>query len=445
MQDILTQIWGRAQEHRDEIISGLRDYIAAQEGGEPAVQAMFSRNAEALGCAVEASTYNPAEVILVEEFANGATINPKPRTSVVAHLKGVGSARSLILFAHPDSEAFRADSGWKQDPLKGEIVDGKLYGWGVADDLSGIAAGLQAIALLNSLGLRPLGEVLVASTPSKRHARGVSHVLQHGLSADAVVYLHPAESGVGMKEIKAFTSGQIEFRIEIEGLAPPTTEPHQTAFAHKGVNAIEKAILLVQALRALDEERASMVRHPALEGEIGRSTNLMVSFIHGGNEDRLSRGADRCILGAAIAFPPFEKLENVRAAIEAAIERVTANDPWLAIHPPKILWDAGVAGAEVPADHELVKAAVSSIEAICGFKPWINPMHTGSDIRNPMVQKNIPTIGLGPLCGNLTQNGASDEWVDSEDHVRFVATTAMIIAKWCGVAPLERASRQHQT
>lgn len=443
MQDILTQIWGRAQETRGEIISGLRQYIAAQEGGEPKVQALFRQNAEALGCAIEASTYNPADVALVEEFANGATINPKPRTSIVAHLKGVGSGRSLILFAHPDCEVFRADSGWKHDPFKGEIVDGKLYGWGVADDLSGIAAGLQAIALLNSLGFRPLADVHVASTPSKQHARGVSHVLQHGLSADAVVYLHPAESGVGMKEIKGFTSGQIEFRIEIEGQTPPTTEPHQTAFAHRGVNAIEKAILLVQALRALDNERASAVHHPALEGEIGRSTNLMVSHIKAGDGERLSRGADRCILGAAIAFPPFEKLENVRAAIETAIERVTANDPWLATHPPKILWDAGVAGAEVPADHELVKAAASSIETICGFKPWINPMHTGSDIRNPMVQRNIPTIGLGPLCGSLTQNGATDEWVDSEDHVRFVATTAMIIAKWCGLARSGTVSTQH--
>ncbi len=50
-----------------------------------------------------------------------------------------------------------------------------------------------------------------------------------------------------MKEIKGFTSGQIEFRIEIEGEAPPTTEPHQTAFAHRGVNAIKRQTLLIQA------------------------------------------------------------------------------------------------------------------------------------------------------------------------------------------------------
>ena len=46
---------------------------------------------------------------------------------------------------------------------------------------------------------------------------GVAAVLHAGHVADAAVYLHPAESGVGMREIKAFASGLLEFRITIEG------------------------------------------------------------------------------------------------------------------------------------------------------------------------------------------------------------------------------------
>jgi acetylornithine deacetylase len=436
MQDINARIWAKAQASREEIISGLMHYIAAGEGGESEIQSLFCLNAEALGCEISSSTYNPADVALVEEFAGNLAIDPDERRTVVAHSRGKGSGRSLILFAHPDCETFSDTHGWLHNPFRGEIVDGKLHGWGIADDLSGIAAGLQAIALLQALGLRPCADIHVASTPSKRHARGVSHLLQDGLTADAAVYLHPAESGVGLQEIKGFTSGQVEFRIEIDGLAPPTTEPHQTAFAHKSINAIEKAFLVWQALKRLDEERASVVHHAALDAQIGRSTNLMVSYIHSGNPGRLTRGADRCILGAALAFPPSETLDQVRALVEAAVASIAADDPWLRLHPPKILWDAGVAGAEIAFDHDLVNAATSAIQAVSGFKPWINPMHTGSDIRNPMVQKSIPTIGLGPCCGNLTQNGECNEWVDVEDHVKFVATTAIIIAKWCGVSPL---------
>jgi acetylornithine deacetylase len=51
-----------------------------------------------------------------------------------------------------------------------------------------------------------------------------------------------------------------------------------------------------------------------------------------------------------------------------------------------------------------------------------------------MVQKGIPTVGLGPLCGDLSQNGFSDEWVDVEDYFRSITVVAGIIAGWCGVA-----------
>jgi acetylornithine deacetylase len=57
-------------------------------------------------------------------------------------------------------------------------------------------------------------------------------------------------------------------------------------------------------------------------------------------------------------------------------------------------------------------------------------MHTSSDIRNPMVQNGIPCVGLGPLCGDLTQNGARDEWVDVADFKRGIGVIAGAIALW---------------
>ena len=64
----------------------------------------------------------------------------------------------------------------------------------------------------------------------------------------------------------------------------------------------------------------------------------------------------------------------------------------------------------------------------------MNPLHTSSDIRVPMVQKGIPTVGIGSMSGNLAQNGLLDEWVDVEDFVNLVKSTAVIIAEWCGRA-----------
>jgi len=433
----LQDIANASARERARILDGLRTYIRAGKDGETAVQTLFAETAEALGCTIEASSYSPADVRMIEEFAGAAAIDPHPRTSIVARCKGTGAGRSLILFAHPDGEPIAGTERWRHDPFAGEIEDGRVYGWGVADDLSGVAAGLQALELLASLGLRPAGDVLIASTPSKRHARGVSRLMQEGMTADAALYLHPAESGAGLREIKALASGQVEFRVIIEGCPPPTTEPLQTAFGHLGVNAIDKAFVIWDALKRLDARRGEKVHHPALQGEVGRSTNIMMSYISAGDPTRLARLATRCTLGAALAFPPPEKLSDVCAQIEAAVAEAAASDPWLAEHPPRLVWDSGTSGAEVPGDHPLLLAAHKSIREVCGVGAHVNPMHTGSDIRNPMIQKGIPTIGIGPLCGDLSQNDGIDEWVDAADHVRFVGAVAGIIATWCGVSKIE--------
>jgi acetylornithine deacetylase len=438
MNDVTATVRREVQRARGDILDFLRELISAGREGEEAVQGRVAGEMKRLGCHVEQMRYRPGDVPMVEEFAGKAAINEDERASVIGRYPGQAGGRSLILFAHPDGEPVSDTGNWRHDPFKGVIEDGRLYGWGVADDLAGVAAMVQALRVVLSAGLRPTGDIILASTPSKRHARGVSALLHGGVTADAAVYLHPAESGVGMQEVKAFASGQIDFRIIIEGHAPETTEPHQTGFAHLGRNPIDKALLVCQALQELDLQRSAEVRHPRLETAVGRSTNLMLSYIEAGAPRRLSRMPSTCTIGAALSFPPFESLAAIQAQIEAAVSTAAKKDEWLRSHPPQILWDSGVTGAEVGEDTTLWQVVAEAIKDGTGKKPYVNPMHTSSDIRNPMVQKGIPTVGLGPLCGDLTQNGGVDEWVDVDDYVRSVEVTALILASWGGhVAPVE--------
>ena len=204
----------------------LQALVRAQKGGEAAVQRLVADAARGLGCAVETVRYRPGEVPMVAEFAGGQAIDAGERESVVATFKGRdprdGKGRSVIFFAHPDGEPVPAAPGWRHDPFAGVIEAGRLHGWGVADDLAGVAILVQGLQALLETGQVPAGDVILASTPSKRHARGVSALLHGGLRADAAVYLHPAESGVGLREIKAFASGLLEFEVSVEGSLPDT-------------------------------------------------------------------------------------------------------------------------------------------------------------------------------------------------------------------------------
>lgn len=412
----------------------LRELIAQQRDGEDAVQARFAAACVAAGADVTRHRYLPSDVKPREEFASGQVIAPEPREAVVAHLKGTGGGRSLLVFAHPDGERFEPAHGWRHDPFAGIVENGRIHGWGVADDLAGVATMAGALQALAGAKLRPAGDVILCSTPSKRHARGVHALLQAGLRADASIYLHPAESGKGMREVKTLAPGQLVFDITVAGRLPDTNEPAHTAFAHKAVNPIDKALPILHALAALDARRGARVVHPTLQAAIGRSTNLLVGNFATLGDGRESRIAPAVRLSCALSLPPGEKLADVQAEVAAAIAEAVTADAYLRETPPTVEFLSGVTGAEVPEGHALRVAVDAAILEVTGMAPVANPLHTSSDIRNPIVQSGIPCVGLGPLCGDLTQNGSRDEWVDVADYRRGVGVLAGAIALWCGLS-----------
>ncbi|HWJ73092.1 MAG TPA: M20/M25/M40 family metallo-hydrolase [Kaistia sp.] len=424
---------------RDETVALLAELVTLQKHGEAAIVDRVADALAALGGLIESISYEPADVPLVDEFATASAMDAGERRAIVARFAGADTARSLLVFAHPDSERFTGAANWRHDPFAAVVAKGRMHGWGIADDLAGVAAAVSAVAALRKAGLSLAGDLAVAITPSKRHARGIAAVLERGRSAEGALYLHPAESGAGLAEIKAFASGVLEFEIEVAGAPPATQEPSHTAFAHQAVHPLDKAMLLIDALRRLDERRAARIHHPRLEGAVGRSTNILIASILAGDHGMRQRVPAGLRLSGSISFPPSESMKAVQAEVAVALAAAAADDAFLSQHPPTLRWLSGVSGSDVADDHPLYEIAARAIAEVTGIAARVNPMHTSSDIRNPLVQKGIPAIGLGPLCGDLTHAGGHDEWVDVEDHLHTVMVAATIMARWCGTAPTNEA------
>ncbi len=418
---------------REASLSILRELIVAAGTGRQAIDDVISAALTGCGAELEVFDYNPLTVPLVDEFAKADVLSSVNESCLIGKIKGDGTGRSLILFAHPDVEPAGVGAPWTMDPFTPVQCEGRLHGWGVADDLAGIAMMLQAAAILKSNEIRLKGDLMLVGAPSKAHRRGIAAALHQGLGGDAAVYLHPAESGRGLDEIKAFSPGQLEFKITVTGRPPQTSEPAHTAFAHLGVNPFDKSMIVVKALQDLNRERGSKVSHPRLENAVGRSTNLMITRCEFGDPETLSRMPQECRLFGALSLVPGEKTETVMENFEHFLLDVTQSDPWLADHVPELEWISGVASAETPDEHELYGLVVSELTRL-GASPQVNPLHTASDIRNPIVQKNIATVGFGPRCGGLSMSGLADEWVDIEDYHRAISACVAIAVNWCGLA-----------
>lgn len=101
-----------ASEGRTEsAIAFLRELIAAQVAGEPAVQAAIAARLARAGCDVRQHEYDPAKVPVKGEIdaAHGAT---GLRSAVVGTLGGQADLPSLLIFAHPDGEPVTDADQW---------------------------------------------------------------------------------------------------------------------------------------------------------------------------------------------------------------------------------------------------------------------------------------------------------------------------------------------
>jgi acetylornithine deacetylase len=421
-----------ADEKRNNYISFIQSLVRATKYGEKAVQDLVAKKLSELGGEVEVLELLPINLNPDKEFAADEILEKKKRVNVVGKYTGTGNGRSLMLFAHPDSEQIRDLEKWTHDPFEAAVEGGKMYGWGVADDLLGVATMIGALEVICGANIKLRGDVFLCSTTSKRNARGVTALLDRGYRADAAIYLHPAESGNGLNEIKAFASGIVKFRVRVKGKAPETNEPGQTIFSHLGENPILKTFDIIESLKELDKKRGSTVFNKSLDKAIGRSTNLLISHIEGGNPRTQTRMPMECVIGASLSFPPEENMLQLKKTVEKTIKAVAEQDSWLKENPPKIEWLFGTQAVETSVNHPLYITASEAIKKITGIVPHVNPLHSGSDIRNPILFSDIPTIGMGSLSGDLVQAGGHDEWIDVEDYINAIKVNAEIIAKWCG-------------
>ncbi len=408
------QALAAAESRREDLIGLLSDLIRIRslsgESGDVA-QGVVMDYLSALPYAVEESRDRPSDYEDHPEYMPPSPAGDGPFSNVVARPTVVGSRYAL--FAHIDTHLL--EDGWVSDPFEPLIRGSRLYGLGAGDDKGGIAAMLVAAAALTEMeGLAP---IVISSHGKGGGSRGSLPVFQRmnamNAGIDAMLYVHPAETGRGLADIKHAVRGVLDFSLSVEGWQGQPLEIGlpDSALWHEGGNALTYLEGLLEHLKST----------------VLRDVNVNVGRLEAGQ--RPGAVPDSASAQIRLLFDSRFTWRELLASIESAVEsyapvegqdssRYKAHAASLGRHS-----NAG----EVPWDAPATLALRNAIEGVKGRAPASYPNHYGGDIRYPLRLLGAPSFGIGSLGGNFY---GPNEWIDIDDLVNLVAVVILTISNW---------------
>jgi len=211
----------------------------------------------------------------------------------------------LLFHAHTDTvPAYR-----QPQPFSGRVQDGYLWGRGSVDQKGGLAAAAAALAARARSGQALKAAIgLAAVIDEESEHRGSMALVQSGIRSRRAVVTEPS----GLRVVVG-CKGTVPYRLRVQGKAAHGSRPWL------GVNAVEKAMRVAQALMALP---CPEVQVPGL-GTLRGSTNL--GTIHGGVAYNIV--PDQCEVCFDRRTVPGETQPAILAQVQAVLAEMSAQDP----------------------------------------------------------------------------------------------------------------------
>lgn len=415
VDSVVNRLWEEIDKRQDELVNLVADLvrIPSRLGEEAAAQAYVADYLRDSG--METEVWEIDESLKQLEEAGDSGVPFAERPNVAGTVRGAGGGRSLILNGHIDVVSPEPVSDWTYDPWGAEIVDGKMYGRGAYDMKSGIAINLFLPRVLRDLGIRLKGDLIVQSVIEEECTGNGSLDASLRYHADAAIVTEPGNGTFTYAHV-----GVMWFRVLIPGRAA------HAAVAPTGVNAIVKAVPVIQALIELDRKMNETI-HPAFEG-FDHPINLNIGVIRGG--DWPSTVPGECELHCRLSFFPGRRVGEIRREVEAAIKAAADEDPWLREHPPVVTYDGfQSSGSIVSPDSPPVALLGQWHQRVTGEEM---KMRSGTGI-NDMRYFNFRGIPSGCYGASGGNGHAADEWLELASLNRTAKVLGAFILDWCGV------------
>jgi succinyl-diaminopimelate desuccinylase len=323
---------------------------------------------------------------------------------------GDGKGPNVVLNAHGD--VVPPGLGWSVDPYGGEIVEGKMYGRGVAVSKSDIAAYTYAVLALQQVKQSLSGKVDLAFTFDEETGGeiGPKRLIDQGL-------IQPDQAIVAGFTYSAVNAhnGCLHFEIKTTGKSA------HAALPHTGIDAIEATSKILNSLygyrQTLAEKKSTI---PGID-----FPTLNIGLISGGINTNVV--PDECKIRVDRRLIPEEDFVAAEAEFRAIVQQAVADIPGIKIEIRKILHAKSF--GPVPEDTPLVQALASNWKSILKDESEL-PVHgvpLYTDARH-FFAAGIPTImfGVGPKVLEEANGHRADENIrlsDLQAATKIIACT----------------------
>jgi acetylornithine deacetylase len=445
-------------ERREALLADIDRAVeaSAADAEQLLVELVSHRSVNPLQPGVDAADYEGGERRANEALADalgplGFDLNwvevADGRPNLVAVLPGGGDGggaaapgRSLALNGHIDTVAPQA--GRFADPWTAVVEDGVLYGLGSADMKAGHAAMWLAASALRQAGVSLAGDLHIHSVVGEEtmsHEIGTTAVLEAGYTVDGVLIAEPTSPLPQALNVSNAAAGNYLFSLTVRGKSAHWAARNQAIRAGGGgdaigVNAIDKAVYVYQAMRQLEEQWAFTKQHPSFPpGAFIIHPGVLRADI---GVEAAPFFPDRARIDYLLSFPPGERSDDIRAEIEAHIALASEMDPWLREHPVEFSWIDTWPPAYTAPSTDFAETVMRARTALAAADPRVTPLAApvtaaAQSDANFYEAYGIPALVSGP--GDVRHAHAADEGVSLEQvrlAARLMARTAL---DWCGV------------
>ena len=327
---------------------------------------------------------------------------------VVRHRFGDGPV--VALNAHGD--VVPPGEGWTQDPYGAAVVDGWMYGRGVAVSKSDFATYAFALDALKRSGLKLKGTVELHLTYDEEVGGeiGPGWLLSQGITKPDLVIA----AGFSYAVVEAH-NGCLHLEIEVTGKSA------HAAIPFTGIDALEATTPILAALYGY---RKSLSANISATPGIG-SPQLTVGLISGGINtnvvpDRVTMRLDRRMI-------PEDNPQNVEDELRRVIAEAATAHPHAKVNVRRVLLARPL--TPTPASKRLSEVIRKHATAVFGESIEAKGVPLYADARL-YAEKGIPTVmyGAGPKSLEEANGNRADEKLKLSDLQKATEVIALTLA-----------------